>query len=85
MSDWIGWLATSVFAISYSCKDPRNLRRVQALAAVLWIAYGLLLHAFPVVVANLVIAVLAVFSAWRRPPAPESDGVRITAEEYERS
>ena len=67
MGDWIGWLATAAFASSYFFKDARAMRRVQALAAGLWIAYGLLVRAYPVVVANVVIAVLAIGSAWRRP------------------
>jgi hypothetical protein len=67
VSDWIGWLATAAFASSYFFKDAGSLRRVQALAAMLWIVYGLLLKAPPVVVANLIIAVLAIYSAMRRP------------------
>jgi hypothetical protein len=54
-----------MFAVSYFCKRPDSLRRVQALAAVLWIGYGLLIHAAPVVVANLVVAVVAVYSSRR--------------------
>ena len=67
MSDWIGWLAMAAFASSYFFKDSRALRRVQALAAGLWISYGLLGHAYPVVASNLVIAVLAAWSAWQGP------------------
>jgi uncharacterized protein with PQ loop repeat len=40
----------------------------QAAAACLWIAYGLLLRAAPVVVANLAVATLALVSL-RRPRA----------------
>jgi hypothetical protein len=67
MSDWIGWLATAAFASSYFFKNPRALRPVQASAAGLWIIYRLLAHAYPVVASNLVIAVLAAWSAWRGP------------------
>jgi hypothetical protein len=67
VSDWIGWLATVAFASSYFFKDAGVLRRVQALAATLWIVYGLLLKAPPVVVANSIIAVLAIYSALRKP------------------
>jgi hypothetical protein len=64
--EWIGWLATAVFAASYFCRRPVVLRRVQALAALLWVSYGLLIKAPPVVVANVVVAVLAVFSSLRQ-------------------
>lgn len=61
--DWIGWLATAIFLASYFCKDQHKLRRVQALAAVLWVAYGAILHAVPIVVANLLVAGVALYSS----------------------
>jgi hypothetical protein len=64
--DWIGWIATAVFASSYLFKQPLALRRVQAGAALLWVIYGLIIHAFPVVVANLVVAGMAAYSTRRR-------------------
>jgi hypothetical protein len=64
MLDWIGWLATAVFASSYFCKRRRMLSGIQAFAAMLWIGYGILIHAFPVVTANLVVGLLAIYSAW---------------------
>ena len=65
--DWIGWIATAVFASSYLFRQPLALRRVQAAAALLWVIYGSIIHAFPVVVANLVVAGMAVYSSrsWR--------------------
>ncbi len=65
--DSIGWLATALFASSYFFKRPAMLRRVQALAALLWIAYGLIIHALPVIVANLVVASVALYSSLRAP------------------
>ena len=69
MLDWIGWVATATFASSYFFKHPAMLRRVQALAALLWIGYGALIHAAPVIVANLVVAAVAVYSARTTPAA----------------
>jgi hypothetical protein len=63
MIDWIGWLATAVFAGSYLLREPAALRRVQAVAALLWVAYGVLIHALPVVVANVVVAGAALYSS----------------------
>jgi hypothetical protein len=63
--DWIGWIATALFASSYFFKQPMALRKVQALAALLWVVYGLLIHALPVVVANVVVAAVAVGSGLR--------------------
>ena len=66
MFEWIGWVATAVFAISYFCRQPALLRRTQALAALLWIGYGLIIKAPPVIVANVVVAVIAVASSFQR-------------------
>lgn len=70
----LGWAATGVFGLSYLAKDPARLRLVQAAAALLWILYGSLIHALPVVAANGIVAAMALGSTWRaslrRPRAP---------------
>jgi polyferredoxin len=65
MTEWIGWVATALFGFSYFAKSPKGLRLVQALAASLWIVYGLAIGAAPVVVANAIVAGMAVFSAFQ--------------------
>ena len=64
--EWIGWVATAIFASSYLFREPRLLRGIQAGAALLWVAYGLMIQAMPVVVANVVVAGMALGSAWNR-------------------
>ena len=64
--DWIGWLATAVFMVSYFVKGPVQLRRVQGVAAVLWALYGVMLHSLPVIVANILVAATAVASSFRK-------------------
>jgi hypothetical protein len=56
MVDWIGWLATATFTSSYFCKRARLLRVVQAVAAMLWLTYGILIHSHPVIGANILAA-----------------------------
>ncbi len=63
--EWIGWVATAVFASSYFWKGPAALRATQAGAAMLWIVYGAIIHATPVVVANLVVAGAAGYSSFQ--------------------
>ena len=63
---WIGWVATALFASSYLFKHPLVLRRVQGGAAILWVIYGLMINAFPVVAANLLVASMALYSSCRR-------------------
>jgi hypothetical protein len=56
-------VATAVFAVSYFCRQPKTLPLVPAVAALMWIVYGLLIGAMPVVVANVVVGVAAVSSS----------------------
>lgn len=69
--DWVGWLATAVFLVSYFTKTPTALRRVQGVAAGLWALYGVLIHSLPVIVANILVAGVAIASSVKfRSPAP---------------
>jgi hypothetical protein len=61
--DALGWLATAVFLASYTRKSPQALRLTQAAAALLWVGYGLLIHALPIIVANLLVAGVAIYSS----------------------
>ena len=71
MSDFVGWLATTIFAVSYFVRNPVTMRWVQAIAALCWMTYGILLHAAPVIVANAIVAGLAVYSSFRSVAHPE--------------
>ena len=70
MFDWVGWLATAVFLTSYFTKQSATLRRIQGLAACVWAVYGVLIHALPVVVANLLVAGVALASSFQRRRVP---------------
>jgi hypothetical protein len=66
--DLIGWAATALFAASYFCREPRALRLTQAAAALVWLAYGVAMRATPVIVANVIVAGLALWSTWSAAP-----------------
>ena len=75
-SDWIGWFATAVFTTSYFCRTPVALRRVQGVAALAWAAYGIAIHALPVIAANVIVAAAAVWSSFlglARPASANSE------------
>jgi len=60
MTDALGWVATTLFVGSYFFRHPALLRLAQMSGAALWIVYGVLINALPVVVANgLVLAAAA--------------------------
>jgi hypothetical protein len=65
MSDWLGWTATAVFTSSYFFTRPGSLRRVQMMAAIMWVAYGMLVGARPVIVANFLVLGAAAIAAWK--------------------
>jgi hypothetical protein len=65
-ADLVGWTATAVFVGSYAFRQPETLRRVQMLGASIWIGYGFLMQATPVVVANVLVLGAAAWAS-RRP------------------
>jgi Trk-type K+ transport system membrane component len=56
---FLGWIATALFVASYFFSRPLALRTTQMVAALLWIVYGALIHAPPVIVANALVATAA--------------------------
>lgn len=73
MIDLVGWVATAVFVGSYFCKTAGTLRRMQIAGALIWVAYGFLVPAAPVVAANLLVVGAAAWTA-RRLGGPPSAG-----------
>jgi hypothetical protein len=61
MNDALGWVATTLFVSSYFFKRPALLRAAQMSGASLWIVYGVLIGAMPVIVANALVFAAA---AW---------------------
>ena len=67
----LGWLATATFVASYFFVRSRSLRAMQLFGAFLWILYGTLIAAPPVIVANILVVCAAGWSFFR--PAPPVD------------
>ena len=72
--DSLGWLATALVVVSYLTRKPAALRRIQGVAACLWLAYGVAIHSNPVIVANIIVAAAAILSSMRvaAPSSPSS-------------
>jgi hypothetical protein len=68
----LGWAATAVFVGSYFFTRAEALVRVQIAGALMWVAYGLLVRAPPVVAANLLVVGAA---AWKMRRAPRAGSV----------
>jgi hypothetical protein len=67
--DVLGWAATAVFVASYFCARPAVLRAVQMLGAAMWVTYGAIIGAWPVMVANVLVFLAAAWTAARKSPA----------------
>ncbi len=73
MVDYLGWAATAVFVSSYFCSRAQALRRMQMIGAVMWIAYGAVMHAAPVLVANLLVLCAAAWTTAQSPRGRAAD------------
>jgi len=65
MHEILGWIATAIFVSSYFFTRPALLRAAQMLGATLWIVYGALIGAIPVVVANGLVFAAAAWTLFR--------------------
>ncbi len=74
MIDLLGWSATAVFVASYFSGRAEALRRLQVVGALMWVAYGFLVHAAPVVAANLLVMGAAAWTGRRRSAVARDDG-----------
>jgi hypothetical protein len=65
----LGWSATAVFVGSYFFRRPCMLRAAQMSGALLWVLYGVLIKASPVIVANVLVFSAAAWTMLRTAPA----------------
>lgn len=65
-TETLGWIATMVFIGSYFFSKPGALRACQMLGATLWIAYGVLIAAKPVIAANFLVFAAAAWTMARK-------------------
>jgi hypothetical protein len=79
----LGWASAGVFTASYFFTRAGTLRRVQMLGAAMWLTYGVLLEARPVVVANALNLVVMIWAerraARRAPQLAEAEPVPVPA------
>ena len=78
LQECLGWVAAASFASSYFCRTQGTLRRVQAVAALLWVGYGVATGSLPVIVTNVAVAFMAVAypllrRRWETPVPPVSE------------
>ncbi len=64
-TEMLGWAATATFVGSYFLPRPALLRAAQMAGAILWMAYGVLIHELPVIVANILVFSAAAWTMLR--------------------
>jgi hypothetical protein len=69
----LGWIATGFFVASYFFVRPALLRTTQMLGALLWVLYGALIGAAPVVVSNVLVIAAAGWTILHRAAPPLQD------------
>lgn len=69
VADALGWVATAVFVGSYFFSRAAALRGIQMLGSALWIIYGLLIAAKPVIAANVLVFAAAAWTLLRENAA----------------
>lgn len=57
----IGYLAPACLVVSFLFKSVTKLRIANSVGCLLFIAYGLLIEAYPVVIANVVIVAINIY------------------------
>ena len=65
MIELLGWAATVIFVGSYFCRQSSALRAFQIGGALVWICYGVLIGASPVIAANILVCCAAAWSLHR--------------------
>lgn len=79
--EYLGWAATAVFVSSYFCGRAETLKRVQMAGAAMWIAYGVVIGASPVIVANLLVLGAAAWTRSATAPSGASPSTPPSAQE----
>ena len=67
----IGWIATALVVASFFFADPTMLRKVQIVGASMWLAYGIAIGSWPVIVANVLVATAATLTTVFRNRRPQ--------------
>ena len=62
--EWTGYVAMVTLMISFLMKDIKKLRIINTIACLLFVAYGFMLHSYPVIISNAFISVVNLYYLW---------------------
>jgi hypothetical protein len=61
MIDILGYMASLLTAISFLMKDVIKLRLINLISCIMFITYGLLIHSYPIVTVNSIVAIINIY------------------------
>ncbi|WP_029035690.1 hypothetical protein [Salinimicrobium terrae] len=72
--EWIGYLASFFLLLSFLMRNITTLRYINSLGCLLFVAYGLLLGSYPIIVTNAAIVLINIYYLFinRNPSTSES-------------
>ena len=53
MTEFTGYIATFLVMLSFMMKDVTRLRIINAVGCATWIAYGVMLDSYPIIITNV--------------------------------
>ena len=64
--EWVGYMASFFVAVSFIFKDVKKLRLVNMIGCLAFVVYGILIHAYPVIIANAFIFLMNLYHLIRK-------------------
>lgn len=65
LTDWVGYLAMILVISSFVFKDIIKLRIVNLVGAIVFITYGFMLNAWPIIATNLIIIIIQIYHLFK--------------------
>lgn len=62
--EWTGYIAMVTLMISFLMKDIKKLRIINTIACLMFVAYGFMLHSYPVIISNAFISLVNLYYLW---------------------
>ena len=59
--EWTGYIAMFMLMISFLMKDIKKLRIINTIACLLFVAYGFMLHSYPIIISNAFISLVNLY------------------------
>ena len=59
--EWVGYAAMVTLMISFLMKDIKKLRYINTVGCLLFVAYGIMLNSYPIIITNAFISMVNIY------------------------